>query len=124
MFLSLLKPTTHKSLTNVYQITYLKKEKEQPYTSNKRLPPLSALSSLLLPLQAGRTGSGPAWVVGLEGRPLIPVLRAAVGSLLSVSIMNSDSPGKHLFAQNVTRGGVGKWRKRGVRPAAAGQSSS
>lgn len=123
MFLSLLKPTTHKSLTNVYQITYLKKEKEQPYTSNKRLPPLSALS-LFLPLQAGRTGSGPAWVVGLEGRPPIPVLRAAGGSLLSVSIMNSDSPGKHLFAQNVTRGGVGKWRKRGVRPAAAGQSSS
>lgn len=47
-----------------------------------------------------------------------PVSVGSPGVLLSISLMNSDSARKHLFAQDVTRGGVGEWGARGAKPIA------
>lgn len=71
---------------------------------------------LLLPSWSFAGRQGGQWT-SLGGRPARQAsprlfLWAAWGSLLSITLMNSDSPGKHLFAQNVTRGGVGDWSRR------------
>lgn len=116
LFLSLPKPTRHKSITSVYQITSLKKEKRAAVHHNKRSTPLSTLpppppAHPRPSRPAGQAVDQPGWSAARQPSPFL-LLWAAWGSLLSISVMNSDSPGKHLFAQNITRGGVGEWRRR------------
>lgn len=109
---------------------FSKEKKQAAVHHNRRLTPRSTPSPPppAHPVLPGRRGRQWTSLGGRSARQASPflLLWAAWGSLHSISLMNSDSPGKHLFAQNVRRGGVGEWRRRPpgrcVPPAARGLS--
>lgn len=115
--LSLLKPTVYKSIKSVCKTTKEVKLSGPVPEIGGQLPERSS-SALCPPAppKARRVGHRPAWVVGLPGAPSSPVPVGSLGSLVYVSLMNSDVPGKHLFLQNAARGGVGQWRRWGTGP--------